>query len=178
MGKIITFTGASGTGKDTIARSLGFPYITSTTTRPLREDDRPGEYELVSHEDFNRLINRNAFAWWQPFADELYGTKVDYLKAAPEAPYTSVMILIPERVRDLREFVPVDLITSFYILSPDSAELRARLEKRGDRAEKIERRLQERSWDEQAMRSDIPYVFITNNGTIDEAVEQVKGYLK
>lgn len=178
MGKIITFTGASGAGKDTIARSLGFPYVTSTTTRPQRSTDCPREYEQVSHEEFDRLIKRDAFAWWQPFADEFYGTKVEYLKVAQEALYTSVMILIPERVRDLREFVPANSITSFYILSPDSAELRARLEKRGDPAEKIERRLHERSWDEQAGKSGIPYAFITNNGTIEEAVEQVRAYLK
>jgi len=176
--KIITLTGASGAGKDTIARALGFPYIISTTTRPPRGDDCPGEYEYISSEEFNSLINLKAFAWWHPFAGEFYGTKVEYLKAAQEAPYTSVMILIPERVRDLCKIVPADLVASFYIFSPDLAVQRTRLEQRGDSPEKIEQRLHERSWDAEAEKSGIPYVFITNNGTIDEAVEQVRKYLK
>ncbi|MBI2125504.1 hypothetical protein HYU08_03035 [Candidatus Woesearchaeota archaeon] len=176
--KIVTFTGASGAGKDTLARSLGFPYIISTTTRPPRATDCPGEYEHVSHNQFSWLALCDEFAWHQEFAGEWYGTKLEYLTAAQIAKHPSVMILIPERVKTLREVVPTDLITSFYIVSPDVAALRDRLEKRGDRPEKIEQRLREREWDEEAKLSDIPYIFIHNTGTIDEAVERVKRYLK
>ena len=63
----------------------------------------------------------------------------------------------------------------FYIRSPPEQLLRARLEKRGETSETIERRMKEsRNWGGQAERSDIPYVFITNNGTIDEMAEQVR----
>ena len=178
MGKIITFTGAMGAGKDTIARLLGFPYVTSTTTRPPRTTDRPGEYEQISRDEFDRLEDAGTFAWSQPIAEHLYGTKLEYLKAAQEVLHPSIMILVPERVRTLREFVPAELITSFYIVSPDLAVQRTRLEQRGDHPDKIEQRLPERNWDAEARQSNLPYIFITNNGTIDEAVEQVKRYLK
>ncbi|HLD79486.1 MAG TPA: hypothetical protein VJA18_02915 [Candidatus Nanoarchaeia archaeon] len=182
--KIITITGASGTGKSTLAGELIknselFQFLTSTTTRPARETDHPREYEHVTPNQFSWLALGDEFAWHQEFAGEWYGTKSAYLAVAQSAAYTSLMILIPERVKTLREHVSPDLIISFYIVSPpESATQRSRLEQRGDTAQRIEQRLREREWDAEAASSGIPYLFITNNGTIEEAVEQIRKYLK
>ncbi len=53
------------------------------------------------------------------------------------------------------------------------------MQQRGDKQDTIERRLKESgSWDKQAKRSEIPYIFISNNGTIEEAVNLINNYLK
>jgi guanylate kinase len=184
MGKILTFTGASGVGKTTLVEQLlqdsnQYKLVTSTSTRTPRSSDLPGEYEPLSKEEFVWLKSWNAFAWHQEFSGILYGTKHEYLEAAVQASHTSVMILIPERVQTLRELVNPELITSFYLRGPSEEELRSRMQKRNDTPATIERRLQEcRAWDVEAQRSTIPYIFINTSGTEQETIEQVRSYLK
>ena len=77
------------------------------------------------------------------------------------------------------DYAGKEKVLPFYIRSPDEAVLRSRLEKRGEREDSIERRLKEsKDWDVQADESGIPYFYITNNGTLEEAVGQVKKYLQ
>ena len=75
MGQIISLTGASGAGKDVIARALGFSYVTSTTTRLPRPTDRLGEYEFLEMEEFKELQAWGAFAWDDEYSGNSYGTK-------------------------------------------------------------------------------------------------------
>lgn len=179
MGKIVTFTGASGTGKSTLARALGFPFVLSTTTRASRPSDNPGEYEYVPQNYFEEMKRCKGFIWSIPFGSSWYGTKHQPVNHALMSQNYSLMILVPEVIPKLLVYAGTDAILPFYIRSLPEEVLRVRLEKRGDPADSIERRLKEsKDWDAEAESSWIPYVFITNNGTIEGAVEQVRRYLK
>ena len=180
MGKIVTFTGASGAGKSTIAQALGFPFVLSTTTRTPRVSDLPGEYEYIEIDDNVWEENGwNAYLWIEPHAKYYYGTKREVVDRAMQDPGTSMMILIPKVLPKLLTYTGIEKVLPFYIRSPEEATLRTRMRQRGETNDSIELRLDEsRKWDEQAEKSGIPYIFITNNSTIEEAVEQVRGYLK
>ncbi len=194
MGNILTFTGASGSGKSSIAKSLDFPLVLSTTTRAPRPSDLPGEYEYLdsncfeskyfesnsfSSKSFDSVEARNDFLWIKEYGGNYYGTRYDSINLALSRPENFIMILVPEVLPLLLDYAGKEKVLPFYIRSPDEAVLRSRLEKRGELEDSIERRLKgSRDWDLQAEGSGIPYIFITNNGTIEEAVEQVRKYLK
>ena len=179
MGKIITFTGVSGAGKSTIVKSLGFPLILSTTTRESRPSDLPGEYEHLEPEDFDHEKAWNAFLWVNEYDGNSYGTKSEMVDQALAGPGTYTMILVPRVLPLLLDYAGPNKVLPFYIRSPPEEILLSRMEQRGNTPDSIERRLREtRAWDEQAGKSAIPYTFITNHRTIEEAVVQVKKYLK
>lgn len=183
MGQILTFTGASGAGKTTMVKELlkspQFSLVPSITTRNSRLSDLLGEYEYITDTEFDWLKCWDAFVWDVSFGGNKYGTKYESINEALRSSLYSVMILVPHAVKELRNYVGVEAVTSFYIHSPEDAVLHSRLEQRGEMSDSIDRRLKEsKGWDELAERSGIPYIFITNNGTIEEAVEKVKGYLK
>lgn len=59
---IVALTGMSSSGKDSIGRVLanqyGYNYVVSTTTRPIRSNEKNHvDYHFVSDEDFQQLIN-------------------------------------------------------------------------------------------------------------------------
>ena len=174
MGQIITFTGVSGAGKSTIVEILGLPLILSTTTREPRASDLPEEYEYLEHGDFDHDKAWKAFLWVNEYGGNGYGTRSEVVDRALNSQGTYAMVLVPQ-VLPLLDYAGANNVLPFYILSPPEEILRSRMEQRGNTSDSIERRLREsRAWDEQAGKSAIPYTFITNHGTIEEAVEQVK----
>jgi len=183
MGKFLTFTGASGVGKTTLVKELlkdpQFSLVTSITTRNSRPSDLPGEYEYVTDAKFDWLKCWNAFVWNFPYCENQYGTTYESVNEAVKSPLYSVMILVPHAVSELRRYLKnEEALSSFYIRTPEDAVLRSRLEQRGEMRSTIEQRLeQSKGGDELAEKSGIPYTFITNNGTIEEVVTRVKGYL-
>lgn len=178
--KIVTFTGASGTGKSTLVKELlkdshAFRLVTSTTTRPPRSSDLPGEYEYWTPQQMEK--DASLFIWKTEYAGNFYGTRYRVLNDACELPQTSLMILVPKVLPDLLAYLHQQVLP-FYVRAPDEDILRLRLLRRGDDPESIERRLQTiLDWEREATSGRIPYRMITNNGTIDEGVQQVKEYL-
>lgn len=79
-GKLIVISAPSGSGKTTIAReimkrnpSLGFSV--SATTRPMRPGEREGkDYFFLSREEFQDLVEQDAFVEWEEIYGDSYGT--------------------------------------------------------------------------------------------------------
>ena len=102
-------------------------------------------------------------------------TSKEAVETAKKGIGMKVSILKPECIPVLQEYAK-DSVIAFYILSPEENILRDRLIERGEHsAEEINQRIKEcAEWDEKAKSSGISYVFIANNGTIEELVEQVE----
>lgn len=186
---IVTITGSSGAGKTTTFARLLDVYpeaklIKSFTSRGPRDTDLPGEYEYnMPRAAFE--LRKDEFIWVLEAHGNFYGTTKKSIADAfnPVSPRpTWLMVLVPEAVKLLREYLPTinvrlhDLL-SFYLLAPAEDELRKRLSVRGDDKATIQRRIKDcKKWDEDAMRSDIPYIFLRRDGPIenvDETVDQM-----
>lgn len=185
---ILTVTGASGAGKSTIVKKFlesvsGSALIKSYTTRSPRDSDMPGEYQCnVSHEKMRRM-EKGFFKLFEAHGN-FYGTLRQSVVEAMAQKEMRVMILIPEAVKTIRDYfakwdVLHELIFSFYLLSPGEDEIRRRLVGRGEA--EIQKRINDcKKWDEEALSSDIPYVFLKNDepGTgIEKAMQQISVFL-
>ena len=179
---LITFTGESGSGKSTIARSLmklnSFYLLTSSTTRAARPSDLPDEYEYLFEEEFKLLEKSGAFIWTASYAGNNYGTKYGYINEVLDDRDTyHILILVPQVLPILLDYT--EKAIPFFIRTPNELVLRKRMEERGDSAENIEKRLEHFwEWEREADKSEINYRFINNEGSIEDAVRQVLGYLK
>ena len=76
MNKIVVLVGKSGCGKDFFAcklKILGFNFISSYSSRPMREGEQQGNpYKFISKDEFLKLIEENKFIEYRS-----YNTKVD-----------------------------------------------------------------------------------------------------
>lgn len=179
---IVTLTGPSGAGKTTIVGKLlemdpGQAMIKSRTSREIRSSDLPGEYECnVPPKKF--LQRRKEFLWVESAHGNLYGTLRADVDQVLRVATLSFMQLLPKTVKDIRAYAP-GRVLSVFILPPNEEELRRRLKARGDSPEAIERRISDcKKWEEDARRSDIPYEFVRNDGTIEETVRRVEQVIK
>ena len=178
---IVTLTGASAAGKTTIEnglrKRLDIRPVVSHTTRPPRESDLSGNYAHVSEAEFKRMKEAGEFIWSVFLFGNYYGTAMKSLEETALEPDTIfLMLLEPDSVRTLRLFSDrMNIKTaSFYIISPLPDVLRDRLQKRGDKPEQIEKRITESAkWDENALKSNIPYIFVKNEGPVEEAVGEI-----
>ena len=186
---IITLSGASGTGKTAITGALmkrlpNAGPVLSVTTRDPRPTDHPGDYQYVTQDAFQAMEASGRFLWTAGVGATRYGTPRDILQAALDQPEAhGIMILVPERVVDLRAFAAendrLDDVRSFYILSPDESILRTRMSGRGDAEEKIEERIREcRDFEARAKTLDVPFIWIEDRNDMEEKIRTVIAALR
>ena len=189
MGRIITLTGVSASGKTTLARSMifnaGYKLVTSTTTRNARTSDLPFEYEYISHAVFVDFQTVGAFAWSTvPFGNGYYyGTRNCFIDLAFESEGSHLMLLVPDTVPKLYNYTRQKNqgdIVSFFLCTPSQEILRSRLMARGDSTSDIENRLYDfKKWEREARsQNEIPYHFIDSTNSINEVYQLVMGCLK
>ncbi|HEY4474552.1 MAG TPA: AAA family ATPase [Candidatus Paceibacterota bacterium] len=185
---ILTLTGASGTGKTTIAKELlkNFPMdifmvpsYTISKFRKLRSSDIPGEYKYVSEWRFSFLEIIEAFLWTVYPHGNVYGTTKYWVKKALRNDnVVYVMILTPDAVKKLNSFAEKlgysEQVFYFYILSPSQEVLRERLTSRGDKKDDVEKRLRDCvKWDPEIRSWGVDYEFVKNDNTIESVTEEV-----
>jgi len=185
---IITITGASGAGKSTIIKKIieknpKAELITSYTTRGPRDSDLPGEY-LCNH-TFEKMKEMES-EFFKLFSahGNLYGTLRKSVTEAMAYGDLRILIIVPEAVKVICDYyskwpILLDLIKSFYVLSPGEDEIRRRLVGRGEA--EIQKRINDcKKWDEEALTSNIHYIFLKNDEQgigIDKAVKQMMIFL-
>lgn len=181
---IISLTGASGTGKTTVAKAVmerlpNAQPLTSVTTRAPRPSDLPGDFLYVSPDEFAAMDARGDFLWKARVGETDYGTTRAALKNALAKPETIwMMILVPECVPLLCDFADAegcrDQVRCVYLQSPSDDVLRQRLAERGDSPAQIEERLQAcRVFQDRARASDVPYVFVEDTNQIQDKLNAV-----
>lgn len=146
--KIITITGASGSGKDSIANIampiLGIKEIMSTTTRKPRKGEVDGvDYIFLEKSEADPKL----FAEYVEYAGNSYGlTKKEIESKLSEADFAFCIVEI-EGVKQLTSLYGEDSIISIYIELPGETDeeklslMRKRMELRGDTEENINKRI-------------------------------------
>lgn len=175
----LTISGASGAGKTTLMEALiarfpeKFHAFESVTTRTMRETDKD-TYVHITPQKFEEWDNEEKFAWTADIHSLRYGTTKQFIEESVKDSRTTVFPIAPDIVTRLQDIVGKEKIFSIYILSCPPHDLRKRLAERGDTLESIERRITDCSlWDAKAKKSNIPFHFVANDGTIEDLIIKV-----
>ena len=138
-GLIVVISAPAGSGKTTLCKRLlqsspSFISSVSFTTRPPRKQEIEGvDYYFVSREDFERLIEKDAFVEWAEVHGDLYGTSKQFLEKNVEADKEVVLEVDVKGGKKIKERYPP--ATLVFILPPSWQELKKRLHRRGTEGE-------------------------------------------
>lgn len=145
-GMALIVSGPSGVGKDTVIDAWTkadntIARVVATTTRKPRENEVDGvDYNFVSKEEFESLIDKNAFLEYMNVHGNYYGTplsSVDKLVLEGKTAILKIDVQGALEVMKKRADIP-----SIFILPPSLEELENRLRGRGtEKEEVIQKRL-------------------------------------
>lgn len=180
-GQILLISGPSGSGKSTLINRLmkeekDIYFSISCTTREIRQGEKDGvDYYFLSVDEFKKGIENGEFLEWALVHKNYYGTSLKpVLKAFSE---NKVVIFdIDVQGFDIARSKFKDEITSVFITTKSSTELRTRLEKRGTNSqEDIERRLNN-AVGEMSHIKDYDYLLI--NDDLEQTYDKFKSIFK
>jgi guanylate kinase len=163
-GNIFVVAAPSGAGKSSLVKALmeldtDVQPSVSHTTRPPRGQEKHGrEYFFASHDEFDAMVEGDAFVEWAHVHGQRYGTSK---KAIEERIATGADVILEidfQGALQIRKtFANAVLI---FILPPSWEELRSRLERRGeDSNEVIQLRLKNAA-EEMAQADQFDFVII------------------
>lgn len=180
MSKLFIISAPSGSGKSTLVNELRtlvphLDFSVSYTTRPPRGSEQEGrEYHFISRQEFQRMIEEDAFLEYAEVFGNYYGTARRYLENARLKGNDLLLDIDVQGARHVRQTVPEAV--SIFVLPPDRQTLEKRLRSRS-RAEKVVseeiilRRLTTAS-NEIVHYSEYEYILV--NDRLEQAVEELK----
>jgi guanylate kinase len=154
---MIIISGSSGSGKSTVRKELikvsnDFYYSVSATTRQPRDNEIAGvDYNYVTQEEFQRLIDKNEFIEYKQYNENSYGSPkkpvIDNLNEGKNVIFEINVDGALELMKNYPEII------SIWISPPNYESLKKRLYDRAtEPAEVIEKRLK-------IAKDEIEYLF-------------------
>ncbi|MDR3345258.1 MAG: guanylate kinase [Oscillospiraceae bacterium] len=179
QGKLVIFSGPSGSGKDTVldkvlAREPSLRRSVSFTTRAPRADEINGvHYHFLTQDEFRRKLSCGLVLEYAEYGGHFYGTPkepVDEMLAQGETVILKIEVQGAARVREIYP----DALTIF-LLPPSLEVLEARLRAREtDGEEDVKTRL---AIAREEIRRKDEYRRHVINGDLDAAVDEVLAIL-
>ncbi len=174
MGKLFVISGASGVGKGTVLKGVmaersDLSFSVSATTRAPRPGEIDGvHYYFISKEEFEEMIEKDAFLEYDAHAANYYGTPMAQLN--DKLLSGSVLLDIePKGAQIVRKKRPDAVL--IFIMPPSVEELERRLRGRGDTSdEQIAMRMERAKW-EMEQRSWYDHVVV--NDELNRCVKEV-----
>ena len=167
-GLMFVMSSPSGAGKTTISRMLlerdeGIRMSVSATTRPMRPGEVDGrDYFFVSQEEFDRMVEEDAFYEWAHVFGNRYGTPKAQIREGLKTGQDYLFDIDWQGTQQLYQQDQQDVVRVF-LLPPSIDELRRRLTGRGtDSAEVIAARM-ERAQSEISHWDGYDYVVINDD---------------
>jgi guanylate kinase len=177
-GKLVVISGPSGAGKTSICSALleRLPKTTwsiSVTTRPKRGGEVDGDsYQFVSVEEFERRARDGAFLENAEYIGHQYGTPRRPVEQALASGQNVIMEIDVQGGMQVAERMPESI--RIFVLPPDRASLRARLEGRKTEAEEqLVRRLAKADGEIATARDSGAYDYFVVNDILETTVEEV-----
>ena len=138
---LFIISGPSGCGKSTLVRSLltqipNISFSVSHTTRPRRSGEEDGtDYYFVDKKEFNRMIAEGRMAEWAVVHGHYYGTSKLELEKKSAGSTDVVLDIDIQGARQIREKYKKGQFV--FVLPPSFAQLKERLEKRGQDSQDV-----------------------------------------
>lgn len=177
-GLLIILSSPSGAGKSTLAKRLrvwdpGIQFSVSATTRAARAGEVDGQdYRFVDEATFKRMVRDREMLEHAHVFGNFYGSPLGPVETAIGAGNDVLFDIDWQGAQQIQKSALASSVLSIFLLPPSIAELRRRLEDRGqDSAEVIARRMN-RSWDEISHWDGYNYVLI--NDDLDRTEERLK----
>ena len=180
--KLIIFTGPSGVGKGTILSDFfkkvdnNIVYSISNTTRNPRDGEINGmHYFFISKEEFEKLINENAFLEYANYSGNYYGTSKKFVDEKLKEGKSVLLEIELQGALQVIQKCP-EAVTIF-IKPPSFEELEKRLRGRHSESEEaIQKRLKAAK---EELNNANKFHYVIENKIVDEAVlELIKIYNK
>lgn len=175
-GMLLIISGPSGAGKGTLVKKLmdtdsSFRFSCSVTTRAPRAGEIEGvHYHFVTEEEYQRLVDENAFLEYATVHGHCYGT----LRAPVEEMMANGLnvLLDIDTQGALHVMQNASDYVSVFILPPSFQDLRARLHNRStDKPDEIERRLGNAR---QEVQKTDRYQYVVINDNLELAFSQLQ----
>jgi guanylate kinase len=158
----------SGAGKTSLSRRLVADHANlslsiSATTRAARPGEEDGrEYNFVSPEAFEQMVQADAFLEWADVHEHRYGTPKAPVMAAVAAGHDVLFDIDWQGAQAIAAKAPQDVVRVF-ILPPGMAELARRLHARAQDAEDVIPRRLGRAYDEIGHWAEYDYVIVNED---------------
>ncbi|MEJ6388492.1 guanylate kinase [Gymnodinialimonas ulvae] len=180
-GLLIILSSPSGAGKSTLARRLmvwdeTLRFSVSATTRAPRTGEVDGQdYHFLDEARFKAMVRDGEMLEHAHVFGNFYGSPMGPVSEAIEAGRDVLFDIDWQGAQQIQKSALAPHVLSIFILPPSIAELRRRLESRGqDDVETIAKRMQ-KSWDEISHWDGYDYVLI--NDDLDGTEVKLKAIL-
>jgi guanylate kinase len=181
---ILTFTGASGAGKTTLAKAIirllpNASLSPGCTTRTIRPGEASDEIHHLSIDKFSEMREREEFLWAVQVHGHWYGTlKRVVAEGLALRERCLILVLTPDVLPILRCFAKEcghhNRVFSVYVVSPEPCEIRSRLVAREIDVDIIERRIIDcLDWDRAACSSSLYDLHVSGEGDVEKSARQV-----
>ena len=179
-GQLIVLSGPSGVGKSTVISELlsersNIYFSVSFTTRKPRVGEEDGKnYNFVSKETFEAMIERDEFLEYAQYVDNYYGTSLKVIEEKLAAGIDVLLDIEVQGAAKVRTKCPDAVL--IFIIPPSFEELSRRLHGRNtDDASVIEDRLKKARQEYQ----EIPnYDYLVVNDKVSDAAGEIMSILR
>ena len=180
-GKMIILSSPSGAGKTTLVKKISkekkYKISISHTTREPRPDEVDGiDYFFVSQDNFQKLINSNAFLEYANVFKNLYGSTKEQVFRNLDNGHNVLFDIDWQGAQQIKQQSLNYEVVSFFILPPSREILLKRLILRGEKKDEIiQMRMQQ--FDKDVLHW-AEYDFVVINEDLNKCYEQIIGYLE
>ena len=174
-GKLVIVSGFSGVGKGTVMKELiadnsNYALSVSATTRSPRENEVEGvSYFFKTREEFEKMIEEDAFLEYARYVDNYYGTPKAFVEAMRNEGKDVLLEIELQGALLVKEKCPDAIL--IFITTKDAKTLVDRLTGRGtETAEQIQKRVNRAKEEAQGVEN---YDYIVVNDILKDCVETV-----
>jgi len=177
-GLLIILSSPSGAGKSTLAKRLRqwdptIRFSVSATTREARPGEVDGEdYVFVDETNFKSMVSANKMLEHAHVFGHFYGSPFDPVNDAISDGCDVLFDIDWQGAQQIRNSDLGKHTLSIFILPPSIAELKRRLESRGQDSEDVIAKRMRKSWDEISRWDAYGYVLV--NDDLDATFDRLK----